>query len=348
MNKSKIEWCDHTFNPITGCRHGCEYCYARRMTARFSGDIRLNKMCKAEYRMIEAEDGSGPLYILDRPMVGDTGNMIVYPFGFEPTYHRYRYERLDTLKMGNNIFVGAMADVFGDWVPDEWISEMFAELKKRSVHNYIFLTKNPERYTRAKVPIADNMWYGTSITCDRDASRFNYLPAFCNTFVSIEPLHGDIANKHSVMFRQVKWIIIGAETGNRKNKVTPLLSWVLRICKAADAEGIPIFMKDSLIPIVGESNMRREYPEGLKIKSISEKMIKKLYDSCNICGKTAKKNELVELLAKTSREKWDVPYGYMCRECFEKHCEAMNVNPADVYAKADRKETEDEEKLQKK
>ena len=46
MNRSKIEWCDHTLNPITGCRHNCEYCYARRMVARFSGDVRLNKMAK--------------------------------------------------------------------------------------------------------------------------------------------------------------------------------------------------------------------------------------------------------------------------------------------------------------
>ena len=49
MNRSKIEWCDHTFNPITGCRRNCEYCYARRMVARFSGDVRLNKMAKKDY-----------------------------------------------------------------------------------------------------------------------------------------------------------------------------------------------------------------------------------------------------------------------------------------------------------
>ena len=48
MNKSKIEWCDHTWNPITGCRHNCSYCYARRMTARFAGDDmrRLKKYVK--------------------------------------------------------------------------------------------------------------------------------------------------------------------------------------------------------------------------------------------------------------------------------------------------------------
>ena len=35
MNKTKIEWCDYTWNPITGCLNGCEYCYARRIYQRF-------------------------------------------------------------------------------------------------------------------------------------------------------------------------------------------------------------------------------------------------------------------------------------------------------------------------
>lgn len=35
MNKTKIEWCDFSWNPITGCLHGCPYCYARRIAIRF-------------------------------------------------------------------------------------------------------------------------------------------------------------------------------------------------------------------------------------------------------------------------------------------------------------------------
>lgn len=35
VNKTKIEWCDYTWNPVTGCLHGCEYCYARRIAKRF-------------------------------------------------------------------------------------------------------------------------------------------------------------------------------------------------------------------------------------------------------------------------------------------------------------------------
>ena len=47
MNRSRIEWCDHTWNPISGCRHGCPYCYARTHVKRFSGDVRLNMMAKS-------------------------------------------------------------------------------------------------------------------------------------------------------------------------------------------------------------------------------------------------------------------------------------------------------------
>lgn len=36
MDKTKIEWADATWNPVTGCFHSCEYCYARRIAERFA------------------------------------------------------------------------------------------------------------------------------------------------------------------------------------------------------------------------------------------------------------------------------------------------------------------------
>ena len=35
MNKTKIDWCDATVNPVMGCPRGCEYCYARKLNTRF-------------------------------------------------------------------------------------------------------------------------------------------------------------------------------------------------------------------------------------------------------------------------------------------------------------------------
>jgi len=35
MNKTKIDWCDMTWNPVTGCLNSCPYCYARKIAKRF-------------------------------------------------------------------------------------------------------------------------------------------------------------------------------------------------------------------------------------------------------------------------------------------------------------------------
>lgn len=292
------------------------------MAARFSGDVRLNKMAKKDYKLVPAADKGASLYVLDAPMLNETGNSLSYPFGFEPTLHRYRMDMPEKLKMGNNIFVGAMSDVFGAWVPDSWLDEIFAACEKYPVHNYLFLTKNVERYAAYGVPCSlDNMWYGTSITRESEAGRWNQLPAGCRTFVSIEPLLEDIEpEKHNTMFRQVDWVIIGTETGRKKEKVVPASDWIWKIVKEAGQAGIPVFMKDSLIPIIGERNMRREYPAGLQRKAVSAKMEKKLYDSCASCKAHMKKSMMVALSARSMRGEQPKQFGFMCRECFKKFC----------------------------
>ncbi len=256
MKKTKIEWCDSTWNPVTGCKHGCEYCYARRITERFR---------PFDFPHMTIEGVRQGINYLSKPIIMECKDgkerICAYPYGFEPTFHSYRLDEPAQWKEPRNIFVCSMADLFGDWVPDSWIEEVFAACERAPQHRYLFLTKNPNRYgdlARAgKLPQRDNMWYGStldSMSAKRYPGRFRD-----NTFTSIEPLT-EYMDVSLGSFGRDKWVIVGAETGNRKGKVTPKKEWVDKICEAADITHMAVFMKDSLVPIVGEENMRREFP----------------------------------------------------------------------------------------
>lgn len=335
MTRSKIEWCDHTWNPITGCRHECPYCYARRITARFAGNVRLNKMAKKDYSLIPAADDGEDLYELDEPMLNETGKPLVYPFGFEPTLHRYRMDIPGKLKMGNNIFVGAMADVFGNWVPDDWIAEIFNICQKYPIHNYLFLTKNPERYERIDstgvLPMGKNVWYGSTLTRPEDKC---FVSNAHNTFWSIEPIHAPFQIWEKDEFSP-DWIIIGAETGFRKDRIVPEKQWIEDIVNRCDKEGIPVFMKESLVPIVGEENMRRNFPKQLQHSEISPKMKKKLFDICAECKVSMRKSSMITLLARSKRGEQPKQFGFMCKECFKKFCQELGLDIPQMAELAD-------------
>ena len=257
MNKTKIEWCDSTWNPVTGCLHDCEYCYARKIATRFGGT--------QKYASIFEEN---------EPVIDSSGKILPYPHSFSPTFLRYRFDEPQKQTKPRTIFVCSMADLFGEWVPDDWIEAVFEACKKAPQHRYLFLTKNPKRYAeldeRAKLPISDNMWYGATAVNNEQFSEaiksFGYL--YAKTFLSIEPIleNININNIHTPSgwcpeFKfYVDWIITGAESGNRKDKIIPEKAWIDNICNATDKANTPVFMKDSLIPIVGEKSMRREFP----------------------------------------------------------------------------------------
>lgn len=251
MNKTKIEWCDSTWNPVTGCLHGCEYCYARRIARRFCHDP-----------WNTAEDGIN--HYVGIPMQNEHykgGRIDPYPYGFDPTFHRYRLGEPARKKQPQNIFVCSMADLFGEWVPDEWIQEIFAACEAAPWHRYLFLTKNPERLCSLAndnlLPEKDCFWWGSTVT-GKSSKRFQGRLRH-RMFISIEPLleplDADLGS-----FGAANWIILGAETGNRRGKNIPKRDWVENILEAAAITQIPVFMKDSMIPIMGEENMRREFP----------------------------------------------------------------------------------------
>lgn len=311
MHKSRIEWCEYTLNTVTGCRHGCPYCFASQMTRRFSGNISWNKAQTDKYTV---RDG---LYTLREPFLDENGQEVVYPFGFEPTLHEYRTDTLKEIKMERNVFVGSMADLFGGWVPDEWILFTLGVCAKYPQHRYMFLTKNPKRYGKMQtfLPGGDHYWYGTTVTTEEEQDRIWELPEGRHHFVSVEP----ILEKITLSIRNLEsldWIIVGAETGRRKGKVIPEKEWIDELVWEAENYKTPVFMKDSLIPIVGEANMKREFPPALAKKVFSKKTMNRLYATCTECGKKYRRSEMVSLYARVGRSGPMKTICTMCRHCY--------------------------------
>jgi protein gp37 len=196
-----------------------------------------------------------------------------YPFDFDPTFHRYRLDIPERWMRARTIFVCSMADLFGEWVPDEWIREVIAACEAAPQHRYLFLTKNPKRYMEliAKdiLPLKDNYWYGSTTARAGDPAfycRGNVITGRkpCKTFLSIEPIlerFGKGGEDGTVVLTD--WVIVGAETGKRKGKVIPKRDWIMELAEECSKRGKPIFMKESLREIMG-ADFVQEFPWEIK------------------------------------------------------------------------------------
>lgn len=251
-DKTKIDWCDASWNPVTGCLHGCEYCYARRIAERFGW---------------ETDD---QIHAIDEPQKNEIENISPYPYGFAPTFHRYRLDIPSRWTKPRTIFVCSMADLFGEWVPDEWIRDVFNACNEAPQHRYLFLTKNPGRYqklVKQGIQLPKDCWIGTSSTCNADEDGnegHTYLlsenwATLTKWFVSIEPILERFDHENIENLAAMHWVIIGAESGNRKDRIIPEKSWVDEIVAECDRYQTPVFMKESLRQLMG-TDFRQEFP----------------------------------------------------------------------------------------
>lgn len=259
---TEIDWCDSTWNPVTGCRHECGYCYARSISHRFSGGVVHGEK--------KRKDGLHDLACPAMILRGGKHMVAPYPYDFEPTFHRYKLDEPKKWKKPKNIFVVSMGDLFGDWVPDEWITEVLDSCVEAPQHRYLFLSKNPQRIMQYEdkhplmTPDRENFWYGTTVTANADYERVFDLINWhdyngANTFVSVEPLLGPIWKNGRERIAQSQWVIIGAETGNRRGKVSAQREWVDNIVNDCTKLGTPVFMKSSLEALMGP-DFRQEFP----------------------------------------------------------------------------------------
>ena len=240
MQKTKIEWCDYSWNPIKGicpmdCKtpHGKSYCYARKIYKRF------------DIMGVNTLKNQGDKIILDDK------ELQIFEHGFR---------RSDTgPRKPSKIFVCSTMEIFHSSIPPAWRNQIFKIIEREKRHIFIILTKLPENIDR---PMPESVWLGISTeNMENYGQRIGHLYAAQARvkFVSFEPLFGEITSLPAV-----DWIIFGRLTGHGK-KYDPKPEWVKSVIDWT--KGKPrkcaVFLKDNLIPILGEDYVKahQEWPE---------------------------------------------------------------------------------------
>ena len=165
--------------------------------------------------------------------------------------------RLMSRKRPQNLLLTGMSD-FSDWNP-EWREEVFARIAQNPQHQYIFLTKRPEKIQFSTE--LDNVWFGVTVTSAKEKGRIQAMREHIRAKhyqVSFEPMFDDIGE---VDFTGIEWIVVGTETGRRKGKSESKPEWVWNLTDQAHSLGIPVFMKEDLLPVMGEEQMVQELPQ---------------------------------------------------------------------------------------
>lgn len=243
MNRTPIEWTDYTWNPVSGCRHSCrfDYCYVTQKRTSYLnrfGAVYLDQdgVKRREKNWLVRE--SGEIHVARE---GE-----IYPFGYDPTFYPHRLNEPLSHQKPARIFVVDVGDLFGAWVPAEWIEQVINVAERCPQHTFQFLTKNPTRYRDFEFPA--NAWVGTTVTSDQDAVRADIIRQATAPvrFLSIEPLLGEV----TFDFSSLQWIILGAQTGD--NPVVPEQKWITKVTEQARDLNIPIFMKNNLRPHILE------------------------------------------------------------------------------------------------
>lgn len=224
-----ISWAAWSWNPVTGCLHECRYCYARELATR------------ASYAA-------------------------TYPVGFTPLFHHERLDApanttvpadADRDPRRKRVFVCSMADLYGKWVPDEWICEVHGACLANPQWDYLLLTKFPSRYLDVDLP--PTAWVGTSVDTQRRVAiaehAFQEIAGVKVKWLSLEPLLEPLEFTDLSMF---DWVVIGSQTLTVQpgNEVVPAFApdfdWVAHIVAQAREAGCAVYLKPNLVGNVGD------------------------------------------------------------------------------------------------
>lgn len=209
-SKSKIEWTESTWNPVSGCTkisNGCENCYAERMAKRLQA-------------------------------MGTKG----YEDGFKVTLHPDSLEKPLKMKKAQMIFVNSMSDIFHKDIPEEYIMKIFEVMNKAHWHTFQVLTKRPERLEEIanKLNWTKNIWMGVTVEANDYIDRVDYLRNIEAKikFLSVEPL---IDSVDKIDYKNIDWVIVGGESGYGCREIKK--EWVLEVKDKCEKDNIPFFFK---------------------------------------------------------------------------------------------------------
>lgn len=189
MQKTSIEWCDFSANPLKYRRPngsviwacvkvspGCAHCYAAEIAERYErgGDFTAESMAT------------------------------LTPFLDDKELHKMRTAKQVDGKLvaGSRCFVGDMTDIFGEWVPEDLLNTLYSTVfEVRQDVTWQILTKRAERMHdylnwryHARIP-ARNIHHGVSVENEPFAKiRIPLLLATRSAvrFVSYEPALGPV------------------------------------------------------------------------------------------------------------------------------------------------------------
>lgn len=218
---SSIEWCDHTYNPWTGCHKispGCQHCYADTMSHRLR---------RATWGKNEARLQASPSNLRDPLKWNLAASMAGRPA---------------------RVFCASMSDILDQAAKQAWRDELW-DLVERTPHlDWLLLTKRidaaddllPGRWLDGGWPA--NAWFGVSVENQEYALKrvplLLKLPAPVR-FISAEPLLGPV--DLSRWLNKLHWVIVGGESGLSSRPMHP--TWARNIRDQCSEAKVSFFFK---------------------------------------------------------------------------------------------------------
>lgn len=172
----------------------------------------------------------------------------------EPVFFENKLKMIDRKTPGIYQLNG-MGDLWC-WKP-AWREAVLSRIRENRQHQFLFLTRCPERLPAMCLP--DNAWIGVEtspenaareMACLRErvrARQYYTCVALTKTEAPTEPVP------------DTDWLVLSA----RRKAPLPDAAAVTWIAETARRRGIPVFMHENLLPAVGETGIIQELPETL-------------------------------------------------------------------------------------